>query len=573
MLMVFAAASLLGAALLFLVQPLFARLALPLLGGSPVVWNTALVFFQSVLLAGYAYAHATTTLLGVRRQALFHLGLLPLPLLVLPVALRGDWVPPAGPLSVPWLLGLMLVTVGPPTFAVAAGGPLLQRWLGATKHLRAADPYWLFATGNVGSMAGLLAYPFVVEPHLSLASQASLWTVGYVFLIGLMAACVLQLWQRPPRRVAGDGHLDRPSLGASVDPSLRPSIIRRARWLLLAAVPASLVPSVTSHISSDIAAVPLLWVVPLGTYLSTYVLAFGIASPGRWIRRLTTTAMPLAVLVLVATLAARISEPVLAVIPLHLLGLFVVGLACHRVLADDRPQVRHLTEYHLWLATGGACGGAFSVLLAPLVFPSGLEYPLALALGSALALGLTRGGESPRRGHGRVAWRAGWRDRQRLLDVALPIALGILAAGLIARGTQGEAAVVGYRAAGALLLFGPPVLIGLTFVRRPVRFGLGVCAIVLGSAVFHGHETQTVLTERTYFGIHRVRQVTLPATAGTGSSEVERRYHVLTHGSTIHGVQQVHPVAVPPEPLAYYHRSSPIGQALAGSGGQGGEPA
>jgi hypothetical protein len=187
-----------AAFLLFLVQPLFARLALPLLGGTPAVWNICVVFFQAALLAGYAYAHLGPAYLGVRRQALFHLLLLALPLLVLPIAIPAGWPHPSTLHPALWLLGLLLAAVGLPFFVVAATAPLLQRWFAATGHPSAADPYFLYAASNLGSMLALLSYPVLVEPLLPLAEQSHFWTIGYGLLVVLLFACALALWRSPP---------------------------------------------------------------------------------------------------------------------------------------------------------------------------------------------------------------------------------------------------------------------------------------------------------------------------------------------------------------------------------------
>jgi hypothetical protein len=251
--------------LLFLVQPLFARMLLPRLGSSPVVWNTALVFYQAGLLVGYAYAHLSTTRLGPRRQALLHVVLLLGAGLALPVALRPGLAEPSLEFPVPWLLGTMLVSVGAPYVAVASTSPLLQRWFAFAAPGRAADPYFLYAASNGGSIAGLLTYPFLVEPALGLGEQSRLWSAGYGLLVGVSALCAVSVWRSaapapPPGRVA--------AARAGPDGNAR------LRWLLLAALPSALLVSVTAHVSADVAAVPLLWVIPLALYLLTYVIAF-----------------------------------------------------------------------------------------------------------------------------------------------------------------------------------------------------------------------------------------------------------------------------------------------------------
>ena len=194
MVALYAATIFVSAALLFVVQPIFARMVLPVLGGSPAVWNTAMVFYQAALLAGYAYAHATTSRLGARKQAVLHLVVLILPLAVLPIALPAGWTPPAQSNPAPWLLAMMTVAVGLPFFAVSATSPVLQRWFAATGHARAADPYFLYAASNLGSMLALLAYPLWLEPQLRLGQQSEAWQWGYYVFVALMAACAVRLW-------------------------------------------------------------------------------------------------------------------------------------------------------------------------------------------------------------------------------------------------------------------------------------------------------------------------------------------------------------------------------------------
>jgi hypothetical protein len=622
----YTAAVFVGAALLFLVQPMFARMVLPLLGGSPAVWNTALVFYQGALLAGYGYVHAATAWLGVRRQALVHLPLLALPWLVLPVGIPAGWAPPAAESPVLWLLALLLAALGLPFFIVSATGPLLQRWLAATGHPAAPDPYFLYAASNLGSLLGLLAYPLIVEPYLTLEAQSRLWAAGYAALIVLMVACCVLLWRLPAaapaaddavsphgardaaqvprgdRSPAGDSSGDRQEAGrhptgassaarrtprklrsvraaqraslaagaalrsaaVGVTPdgtaSLRdapfgdgaPTAGRRARWALLAGVPSSLILSVTGYLSSDIAAVPLLWVGPLAIYLLTFVIAFARGAAAAQTRNVAVRLVPAAVLLLAVALAARLTEPIVLLIPLHLATFGVVALACHARLAADRPPARYLTEFYLWLSFGGAVGGAATALVAPLLFSTVAEYPIALVLGVLLA----RNG---------AAGAARDTPRQRALDLALPLALGVLTAGLLVRGQGGEAAGL-LRADPAVLLalFGPPALICLSFVRRPLRFALGAGAVVLAGVLFYGDGPNLVHAERSFFGVHRVRRAVLAepgSAAGAGSADAAA-YHVLVHGNTVHGVQSLDP-ARRRDQLAYYHTAGPIGQVFA----------
>lgn len=529
MLILFGATIFVGASLLFLVQPMFARMALPLLGGAPAVWNTAMVFYQAALLVGYAYAHVSTRRLGVRRQAGLHLLILLLPLLVLPIALPAGWAPPGDTSPIPWLLGLLAVAVGLPFFAVSATSPVLQAWFVATGHRAARDPYVLYAASNVGSMLALLAYPLVVERLLPLPAQSRLWAWGYGTLLLLVASCALSLWRAragtgDPTTAPPDG---RERAGTDA-PAVAPlGAGRCARWVILAAVPSSLMLSVTTYLSTDIAAIPLLWIVPLALYLLTFALVFG----RRRIvpHRLWVDLLPVALLPLVLVLVARANEPLVLVIGTHLAVFFVAAMVCHGELAQDRPDPRHLTAFYLWMAVGGVVGGAFTALVAPRVFRDIVEYPLVLVLLPLL----------PARAP--AAWSG---TRRQVLDVALPLALGGVTVGLI-RGLERVSA--GPEAIGPAI--GVVTLLCLTFFRRPVRFALGLAALLVAGSVHRGEEGTVLYAERSFFGVSRV---TRPPSGA---------YHMLLHGTTLHGMQARAP-ARRRDLLTYYHRSGPLGQVF-----------
>lgn len=506
MLFCFAAALFLSATLLFLVQPMVARLVLPLLGGVPAVWNTCMVFFQAALLAGYAYAHLGPARLGVRRHALLHLGLLLVPLAVLPIAVRGKG-PAAEALPVPWLLGTLLVCAGLPFFAVATTGPLLQHWFASTGHPAARDPYFLYGASNLGSLAALLAYPTLVEPNVRLLSQTWAWTGGYVLLIGLIGACALFLLRATPGgTILGT---ETPAAEKQRESNVEmmhartgraaPAVTLVLRWVALAFVPSSLMLGVTSFITYDLAPVPLFWVVPLAIYLLTFVLAFSRLPA--WIHRLMIVLLPIAVVALAAEpffLRQRLGLP--EILGLHLGALFVAGMVCHGELARTRPPAPDLTAYYLWISLGGVLGGVFNALVAPVLFNRVIEYPLVIALACLLR---------PRIGPTESGARAG----------------------------------VG----------GPKH--PTTFIRRRPRLGGTVAWILfgLGAAVAFGFGSRAsdppylVRVERNFFGVIRV------------GLDPEANRLTFTHGTTLHGAQSRDP-RLRGEPLTYYHRTSPIGQ-------------
>ncbi len=269
----FAVTLFLSASLLFLVQPMVAKMVLPLLGGTPAVWNTCMVFFQAALLAGYAYAHAAPAWLGLRRQVIVHVVLLLAPLIVLPIAIGPEWSPAGDAHPVPWLLGLLAVAVGLPFFVVSTSAPLLQKWFAGTGHDSARDPYFLYGASNIGSMLALLAYPTVVEPFLPLADQSRLWQIGYILLVGSAMICAMLLWR-------SSAHAAPDAVAVESTPAEAPTqLTRRQRlhWIALAFVPSSLMLGVTTYFTTDIAAIPLLWVAPLAIYLLSFILVFAPA--------------------------------------------------------------------------------------------------------------------------------------------------------------------------------------------------------------------------------------------------------------------------------------------------------
>jgi len=512
----------LAAGLLFLVEPMFARMALPLLGGSPAVWNTALVLYQATLLLGYLYAHFVSRL-RPRRQAELHALVLLIPLFVLPITATGHGTPVGGANPVPWFLGLLATAVGLPFFVVSTAGSLLQRWFARSGHVAAADPYFLYAASNLGSFAGLLAYPLLVEPFLPLRAQSLFWAAGYVGLACLVIACA---WVAlTGRRRAAARALET---AADTTPLAPIAGRRKLRWIAWAFVPSSLLLGVTTHLTADVGSLPLLWVVPLALYLLTFTLAFARRTlvPQAWLLR---TLPPVATL-LTVVLAARANEPFAFILGVDLVALTLCGLLFHGMLAADRPESRHLTAFYLWVAVGGVLGGAFNALLAPLVFRSVLEYPIVVVVACLLA--------PPRAG--------GPRPTPNALDFVLPAGLfGVTALAILLVSRSGFAAA----RPAILLAFAWPAFFAFSFSRRPLRFGLGIAAVLLAAQSGMVGGDRLLHEERSFFGVHRVL-----ATRGGK--------HLLLHGSTFHGLQWIDPQRAG-EPLSYYHRNGPFGQLFA----------
>jgi SAM-dependent methyltransferase len=523
--LLFALTMFVGSALLFSVQPMVAKMILPLLGGSPEVWNTCMVFYQAVLLAGYAYAHLATARLGARTQSALHVALLLLPLPLLPLAVP-EWAarslsPTADP--TPWLLGVLLTTVGLPFFVVSTTAPLLQRWFAATGHHAAGDPYFLYGASNLGSMLALLAYPLAIEPSLPLGRQCKLWAAGYGLLAALTVACAATVWRT--RGAIAPGGRDE---SGGADPA-RPGPRRWLEWGALAFVPSSLMLGVTTYLTTDIAAIPLLWVIPLALYLLTFILAFTrrpILPHRRAVR-----AFPFVVMALLPALCAGLVQPFW--LPVHLLTFFLAAMVCHGELARRRPPARDLTAFYLALALGGVAGGIFNALIAPRAFDRVAEYPLAIVLACACwAFAIRKEGE----------------PRLRTRDMVLALVVFGLTAALVTdvRGL----AETPLGALGVMIDSGLVILVAWAHRERPLRFALVVGALLLACGMSPGVNGRLLHQERSFFGVLRVTEVQ------------PGNYHRLFHGSTLHGQQCLDPDRRR-EPLSYFTRSGPIGRVFA----------
>ncbi|NNL69250.1 MAG: spermidine synthase, partial [Acidimicrobiia bacterium] len=434
MVAVFVAASFLGSGLLFLVQPMVARMLLPLAGGTPSLWNTSLVFFQLVLLAGYGFAHVSTRRFGMRLHPLLQIAVLAIPIIVLPVSVSDSWRLPGDQSPALWVLAVLALVVGLPFFALSTSSPTLQRWFSATDHPAAANPYFLYAAGNLGSVLALISYPIVVEPLLSIGAQAWLWAALYVLFV---AASSVAAWLTRARRTAT-------SVEVTQSPPIAPA--RRVRWLLWSFVPSALMLGVTRHIGTDVASVPLLWIAPLLLYLTTFIIAFGRVSHRRTALSAAVVrygVIPLAVLFVVNSVS------LVGQIAVHLTWFFFAALLAHSRLSEDRPAPDRLTEFYLWISVGGVLGGAFAALLAPVVFTSVLEYPIVIGLAVLLVgSGPARVSVPPRVAGGFVvlmlglAWLA---HAQRLHVLAIMLAaIGLTNGAITLRSAKSYAGAVAF---------------------------------------------------------------------------------------------------------------------------------
>jgi hypothetical protein len=503
-------------------------MVLPRLGGSPAVWSVAMVFFQSLLLAGYAYAHYLMQLRNRMIPVVVHLVLLVVALLTLPLSIAGGWGEPPSSGYAFWLLGLFAVSIGLPFFALAANNPLLQAWFVRTGHPQGPDPYFLYASSNIGSFLALLSYPVLLEPMFTLRTQNLIWTGVYGLLILLIGGCGVLLL-RSPASAAVD------VLADDVDAPPPPWILR-ARWIFLAAVPSGLLIAVTAHISTDVAAAPLLWVLPLSLYLLTWVLVFQSRPllPHKWM----LMAQPLAIAGTIVLLAIGGEQNLLLTLGGHLLCFFIIAMACHGELARTRPAAKYLTGFYVALSFGGMLGGLFAGLIAPFTFSWIAEYPILLALA---ALCRPPGGDERFSRWSRWYW---------------PF-IAVLAVVLIAP-SWSDGKVMSWLddnrvwVIGAVGVLSALLALGLNASRWKI-FATVVVALVLIRA--YPSDDGRVETVRSFFGVHKI--VVTP----------HGQYHVLMHGTTIHGAQKFQnddgtPVTGRPEPISYYHKDGGIGQAI-----------
>jgi hypothetical protein len=412
----------------------------------------------------------------------------------------------------------LLTTVGPPFLVLAVSASVLQATFASTRHESARDPYFLYVASNAGSLAALVAYPTLVEPLLGLSRQARVWTLGYSAFVLLVLACAVASRFALRAGAVADVTPDAP---AGAEASL--TWAQRARWCVLAAVPSSLMLGVTTALTTDIAPVPLLWVVPLGLYLLTFILAFGNARERA--TRLADRFLPALVLGLAVTMMLRAQLPIAPALVMHLVPFLAAAMLCHGRLAKDRPSPRHLTEFYFWLAFGGMAGGLFNTLAAPVLFSRILEYPLALA-----AVLFLRPADPSRR------------PRQSI-DVWLPVAAVVVAAAVLfgpwtTSHSPAHVAALAICACFALM-------------RRDQAMTLAAVAgtfLLASPWVRLAGETE-LHAERTFFGAYRV---TFDPAGGARS---------LSHGTTLHGRQGIE-AARRHEPLTYYHRTGPFGRLL-----------
>jgi SAM-dependent methyltransferase len=504
-----------GSFLLFLVQPMVARMALPKLGGAPAVWNSAMLVYQALLLTGYAYAHRLSRETA-QKQSAIHLGVLLVAAIWLPISLATLSIPADGsPIFwVPWLL---IASIGPLFFAVAAQAPLMQRWFSLAGNK--GEPYALYAASNIGSFAGLIAYPLLVEPFMPLQQQSWLWTGLYAALVLLVLTCAWGIYRG---RQLGD---IAPTASAASLPPI--GWRRRLYWIALSAVPSGLMLSTTSHLTTDLMAMPLLWVIPLGLYLLSFSVAF---ADNRLPARVVTQCTPSIVLLAAATAFAFAGNALIFSLLSTVLLLFSIAVSLHAEMYRTRPEAARLTEFYLMMSIGGVIGGLFCAIAAPLLFDWNWEHPL-LIFAAALLIPQFRLFVLSTDDHGH--------DVATTLLGAIALVIGVVGGFMDPTGN-------GYaKMAITAVMFG----VGVFTIGNRVAYALVIAGVMASSGgVHHLQQSLDDVRWRSYFGIYTVK------------ADPTGEFRWLTHGTTLHGMQSL---TEPTLPISYYGAGSGVGLAFA----------
>ena len=520
----FAATLFVSALLLFAIQPMFTKMVLPRLGGAPSVWSVAMVAFQSFLFIGYVYAHVLTRVLSPRRAAFVQLGFLALVAASLPLGIAGGFdVPPTDGVMI-WLIGLFAASIGLPFIALSATAPLLQSWFVATGHPQARNPYVLYAASNLGSFCALLAYPFALEPFLSLRAQGILWSAGYAVLACGTCLAAFMVVRPVEETVAVPAK--------SARPTIRRHVSAWSAWTVLTAVPAGLCIAVTAFITTDLAAAPFLWVLPLALYLLTFVAVF---RERPWIpHALVLRLLPYVIAPLAISVLGGGKIHWLAIITLNLTAFVLIALACHGEAYRRRPDPSRLTEFYLWTSFGGMIGGVFAGLVAPNVFNNIYEYPILIAAALLAMPGMFAGG----------TWPFVREAAPPLIAAAAVIALRVLFEVRLPVDAELTLEILLVVIAALMLLQ----------ARRPARFFGYVVLAFVTTGLWQAGVTP-IETARSFFGVHQV----VETSDGT--------HRLLFHGTTIHGAERVRdtagrPVTGRPIPLTYYYFGGAISEAV-----------
>ncbi len=522
LIILFAGTLFISASLMFVLQPLFGKLLLPLLGGSPAVWNTCMVFYQSLLFLGYLYAHFLSTRANQRRQIMVHAAIIMISLLALPVALPENITPPTDSNPTFWLCWTLFLAIGLPYFVISTTSPLVQKWFANIGHHTSHDPYYLYAASNAGSLLALLSYPFLLEPAIGLSLQKTSWSLGYLILCALIMTCAIVLWKSQQTKTNIEDYAPETSTL---------SLRQKSHWMALAFVPSSLLLGLTNFISTDIASVPLLWIIPLTLYLLSFVIVFS-----KWnhvIHPWMVKGQPVVLIPFIAYAFINPADlPYWTYLILHLLAFFFAVMVCHGELAKNRPSTQHLTSFYLIMSFAGMLGGMFNTFVAPFIFNGIYEYPLMIVAALLLRPGVVFSF-----------------SKSMLLQIILPLFLII-------------AGIIIYANCTDLLQYFDIIVISLialtllSFLLRtkPVAFAFLTGAIIFLALGLHGLSSHTLYQERTFFGVLAVRESVL-----TNEQQQAETYHELFHGTTKHGAERLTDDAAT-IPYTYYSRPGPMGQ-------------
>ncbi len=511
----------LSASLLFFVQPLFAKLVLPKIGGAPGVWTTAMLFFQVVLLAGYIYAHFLTRYVPARWQLPVHLVFWGLALLFLPLSVSPSWTfDPTASLAWQTLL-LFAAGVGVPFAMLSANAPLLQSWYARSGGPSADDPYFLYGASNFGSLLALVAFPFIAGPLLGIAQIGWAWAAGFALFGGFLAL---------------SGFLSR-GAAASIatvavarnvsEEKVNPSEV--GKWLFLAFVPSSLMLSITTKVSSDLGSFPLIWVIPLALYILSFVVAF---TNRQFLSRRVSRYLAIASVAALAVLMSQWVGGHLSWIGaiLYAPALFFISVEAHRSLYESRPGVHNLTVFYITMSVGGALGGLFNSILAPTLFNEIYEGQISVLLAAFLLLA------------------AGYRFASRAVALGVLIAAIVLIPFMLADGVLSNSMPM----PAALVLMAVFALMLIRFEKTPLVIASAISVFI--GVEFFTEKGEYLFRDRSFFGTHKVFEADGIRTYG--------------NGTTVHGYQFVEEAGARPTPLSYYYPESPMAQVLTSERGR-----
>jgi hypothetical protein len=527
------ATTFLSAALLFTLQPLFAKMLTPLMGGTPSVWNTALVFYQGALLVGYLYAHIIATRLPPRTQLYVHAGVLLVGLVFLPIKVSGQVGAPDASNAVGWTMAALALSLGGPIIAISATAPLIQAWRARLGD--AVDPYRLYAASNLGSFMALAAFPFLIEPFIGAKLQSIIWSVGYVILA---IALVTAIWAVPA------------TSKAPTETALKTTTwLERIKWVFYAAPPSALLVAVTTHLTTDVASVPLMWIPPLALFLLTFIVAFSA-----WGDKIAEAAAPLkfmAVFLLAAIMGANIDDGMVG-LAIHLTAFFIIVLCCHLELTLCRPEPARLTEFYLWMSFGGVLGGAAAALLAPVLLDTTIEYQIALAVALAVAPWERAG----------IKWAlpaallAGGAAMlyQNLFEVAnwLQATAPVKANGGEANPQFWHEKFGVYQPQFVAAVLCAVLAVAAMLAQRSALLVSVIGGIALLLPILKNEGDGVKFRERSFFGVLEIDD----------SGQAPTGWRFLSHGTTLHGVMSLDPNRNR-EPMSYYYRETPIGTLYA----------